>query len=1786
MNEAERHEVEAAPLRDTSQDAAAAPVGGMDAWIGALEDEVLVGGVTADGMLALQRAAGNRLARALLDHVAPPPPEPARRRSIARTLTSQAIVDHGSPAAGQLTVEGFLTQLDIALCDSVQAALPSPWRAAGCPWIAHWIGHYRGRSAAEINQAVTLYAPAAASASTAEEVIQAICERVRTAVEQWRATGQIPPDATAAAAAESRASSRAAATGPERGSQALARAVLARSTLGTEPGPSRLAAQLGAGRALSSVDRARFGRAFASDFSSVRIHDTPTDHALARGLGAAALTVGPDVVFGRDAYSPGTPLGDALLAHELAHVVQQDGAVVRPANSLLAEADASRAALDALTGGPARPRVRGGLALNRCGSSGETTRDGAIYANAPSGPLRTFPSDDTPGGVPPVMLDPKRHLHTARIDGDGDQRKELDVAIERTSQYADNNAREFTVTLTQVSTHEAQVAHFALPDDDTGGFDFVTLRSVTDGHGPTEFSLVPGGGQVLRLWPGVRYGGGIVYVAELLSRPAGAQFDDPPTVASQRQRLEFTRADVAAPVFSVVGPRSTTQGGTVGPRRIGTSGSPFWAVDLAASVYGDKWRLSFRRPKTNDDRVDMGLSVLDARTGEPQGGATIPLRVHRDLTVSVLATTGISAEIDLDGDGYADIELFDRLSQSTEYVNPGSPRDHRIHELSVVGPAVVTPFSQRYNVDNGLIVAGGLHGRETDLPGAADAAAFELLDREPPIPDMDAELDQLDLQLAALRTTAHDGGLIGDDVYQGWARLSNSLNALAVMRAGGDAVTTEVRTQMAEQARAFGRALDVEYAVGSHLPDTGPPAGGSASTATASPIFAALGEMLAQKLMGGFWDDAIASYRSITGSFDLLIRSRSKDSFPDAIEGRPESRLSDLMAQTLGQVDLLRTVRRQHPDATRISAVYQLRASWADGGRLAQVPLSLYYWRDGNKWRIKDCTHADDSPVYPAAAAPGETEPSVAAMRALNSDHHFQAGLIDYVMPSGRAGQVTTTGESAVLHWVGIAALAAAAIGLGLLTMGAGTAAVVAFTISGLAGATLAGVDLYQRHRTDTLTVGHAVLDIAQIVGSLLSGPLVGAGRVLNAARLAAAAGEAVEATLVLRAANAMWVPLQVIEGTTALVQGVMLTAEAYEQMARIHDSQATASVKHRALLTFLTQLAITGALTVLSVRGNSAEILRGRSLAFERVGDALYAVPATRSVQGRAIEGTRDVIAAATGEQAVLAAENAHLANIRGTLGGAQGDTLAIVEAMVLRPQTEGNFVADAAGNLRRAGQPAGTIDSLARDVATANNASAGHGLGRKYRIVIEPAAANGTSNVRVTTQATPTIDTAANARQLVASEEGALSAAGPVARGIRGLDPGVRIETTPEGLLQAGEGPAIDVARLARELGSANEVADLGRRVGAQLGRLTSDLPAGELVELLDSYGSAGVRWAGGELTGKGAQRLLTQMTHDVMVACAATAAHGGVTPTQAERMMDVLSNWRVSQSLDKGVTPHQLTAFVETQERGAAQRIVEDFLKDKNPQNYERFMQSMEHGAAVEFAHPATVAAADIMVDNNVLSPFRALLAGTPFAQLPANDQSSIDNLFRLLGEPLPMAGGHVVPPTDAQLRGVLPRLRAAPSVIGETGINARYRPPGGTLVELGATDRPAAIDLTINRDTQAYRDVLEALEHPRLAPWQKQAGIHNGTPYGAPVGREGVLDKVIVADAMFARTPPGDPAPRLVSADRRVYERVAGYSTTSLGTPPPNQKPAAWLAQKFPDGFEININGQRLMVVPSQ
>jgi hypothetical protein len=81
----------------------------------------------------------------------------------------------------------------------------------------------------------------------------------------------------------------------------------------------------GPGRPLDGHTRQEMEPRFGRDFSDVRLHSDERAARSARALGAAAYTLGSQIVLGGAHRSPDTPEGRRVLAHELAHVVQQGG---------------------------------------------------------------------------------------------------------------------------------------------------------------------------------------------------------------------------------------------------------------------------------------------------------------------------------------------------------------------------------------------------------------------------------------------------------------------------------------------------------------------------------------------------------------------------------------------------------------------------------------------------------------------------------------------------------------------------------------------------------------------------------------------------------------------------------------------------------------------------------------------------------------------------------------------------------------------------------------------------------------------------------------------------------------------------------------------------------------------------------------------------------------------------------------------------------------------------------------------------------------------------------------------------------------------------------------------------------------------------------------------------------------------------------------------------------------------------------------------------------------------
>jgi hypothetical protein len=81
----------------------------------------------------------------------------------------------------------------------------------------------------------------------------------------------------------------------------------------------------GRGQELPPRLRYEFEGKFGADFSGVRVHADNQADQLNESIQAKAFTTGKDVFFRQGTFNPGSLSGKTLIAHELTHVVQQNG---------------------------------------------------------------------------------------------------------------------------------------------------------------------------------------------------------------------------------------------------------------------------------------------------------------------------------------------------------------------------------------------------------------------------------------------------------------------------------------------------------------------------------------------------------------------------------------------------------------------------------------------------------------------------------------------------------------------------------------------------------------------------------------------------------------------------------------------------------------------------------------------------------------------------------------------------------------------------------------------------------------------------------------------------------------------------------------------------------------------------------------------------------------------------------------------------------------------------------------------------------------------------------------------------------------------------------------------------------------------------------------------------------------------------------------------------------------------------------------------------------------------
>lgn len=159
----------------------------------------------------------------------------------------------------------------------------------------------------------------------------------------------------------------------------------------------------GGGEPLDPGTRGFFEGRFGRGLGDVRVHTGADADASARGVDARAYTVGSHVAFRRGEYAPGSDSGRRLLAHELAHTVQQSGASPAPGGPLAVapadgpgERDADAAANRALAGGAAAsPAFRAGA-----GTLQRQTPTGTPMGTMPAGPVApATPADRAAGAL-------------------------------------------------------------------------------------------------------------------------------------------------------------------------------------------------------------------------------------------------------------------------------------------------------------------------------------------------------------------------------------------------------------------------------------------------------------------------------------------------------------------------------------------------------------------------------------------------------------------------------------------------------------------------------------------------------------------------------------------------------------------------------------------------------------------------------------------------------------------------------------------------------------------------------------------------------------------------------------------------------------------------------------------------------------------------------------------------------------------------------------------------------------------------------------------------------------------------------------------------------------------------------------------------------------------------------------------------------------------------------------------------------------------------------------------
>ena len=619
------------------------------------------------------------------------------------------------------------------------------------------------------------------------------------------------------------------------------------------------------------------------------------------------------------------------------------------------------------------------------------------------------------------------------------------------------------------------------------------------------------------------------------------------------------------------------------------------ALDIPLGPFGDKFRLTFQ--PTAPDRALFGLTASDFAS--PREGFGTEVALSGPFSVQIVDSQPDTVGIDLNGDHKPELEILDQVEywdKDEDILHDNSERNHTVWVAgSAMGAQRSSPFA--FMVREGRLFPGR-NGHVHDDPNewgraaAANAMAVGSLAQQAEQGSIEQQIAMYENAMAAVRAKAAKDGIIPREAYDTWAALSLDMIALepqvkAQQSLDFWAAIASGPLEFQRQSRLHSVNADLQLQAAGHASELGDTLDwvGAGSDHSAE----RLGGKLWDALSTGAWAGALSCYRELVGLLDdVIINQLEQKKGPDAEEEAEEAKSLKAHQETLQDV-------ADH-NAKRLLAVFLPDEKFrTEQGYVAEVPLSLYYWKEDGSWHLKDITNPEHTHEYTKDADENDTEPPDSLWDKLNSDR-FPVGVIRYVMPNGTNGSVQTTDPLTWRKFLGYLGMALAVAAMVAAPFDAPVAVTALRLMSAVAMASAAAMDLKEHYEEGNLGLTTALLDIGQIVAAVAGGVALNAN-ILRTTTISLAQEGAIDAAAaaeVMAFAGKIYVPMATAASAADTAMLAVMSVETLLQLEEIENSTGSRADKERAELRLLGQVAAVGGLKALHMAGLSAPVEGG----------------------------------------------------------------------------------------------------------------------------------------------------------------------------------------------------------------------------------------------------------------------------------------------------------------------------------------------------------------------------------------------------------------------------------------------------------------------------------------------------------------------------------------------------------------------------------------------------------------